>query len=94
MALYTMILEYRQGSYVSQVEARSEAEAVKKWVACVEIDAAYGLTEKSRPLLTSQFPEDRAVALTGIKNVWCCTARLRGNLALLDIIKTASRRRW
>ena len=88
MALFTFILDYRGGTYVQQVESEAEMGAVEKWVRLVNLDEIQGLTAKSRTLLTEGFLGQQPTPLSQQTNVWCLSARLRGSLALVHVVKT------
>ena len=88
MPLYTFIMEYAGGTYVSQVTASSPKSACVKWAQ--EMDAAQvsGLGRKSKETLIEEMKAEAPVALDGLANSWCATARIRGGLALINIVQT------
>jgi hypothetical protein len=79
LAKFTLILEFRGGTYISQVTASSPKNALKKLT--VGNDKR---TNVFRALL-DQVP----VAIEGVKNCWCSTASYRAQFALVNIVKTA-----
>jgi hypothetical protein len=89
--LYTVVLEYRGGTYISQVLGPSLSAALKQWAnALNENDLAnWGL---SRPELTEVIEDDPAL-LDGCINAWCLTG-LSGSeeLILLNVVATIGAR--
>jgi hypothetical protein len=92
MRLYTVILEYDGGTYISQVRASDETEAVKAW-AKVFWEENY-IPKTSRYLANAVYKEIqndwiKPIALSGVVAVWCLTASFRRKIALLNIVKTS-----
>ncbi|ESQ89003.1 hypothetical protein ABAC460_14580 [Asticcacaulis sp. AC460] len=87
---YTVVCDVRGGTYVSQVQAADEVEAVRLW-------AAQLLAEKPVPEVSSEVARnvlktlvrDPPVALTGLVGVWCFTALVGDNLVLGNIVLSA-----
>lgn len=88
MALFTVILEFDGGTYISQFQAVSSDDAAVK-----HADYLVGLTGMStlstRRRLANGLLADRPVAIEGVRKVWCCSASVRGKLALVNIVETA-----
>lgn len=87
MALFTAILEVEGGTYVAQVHATNERDALAEYSKRL-INYSIG-TKAMRRALSKRLNEDTLVELSGVKNVWCCSANLSQKLALLNIIETA-----
>jgi len=81
MALFTIILEYRKGTYIRQVRGASPISAWRKAVGQFDF-----LSPSAKRRLTNE--ADPVVTVEGKKRVWCITASLRGGLALAHIIET------
>lgn len=88
MAHFTFIFDYRGGTYVQQVESETETDAVGEWIRLVNLDEIQGLTAKSRTLLSEGFLGQELTPLSQQTSVWCLSARLRGSLALVHLVKT------
>ena len=88
MALYTFIMDFDGGTYISQVSGSGIAEAKKKWGGrrFTEIPR---LTPTARDEIRSGMSNGSAVALEGLKNAWCTSFTLRNKLALVNIVKTS-----
>ena len=89
MNLYTIIFEYREGTYISQVKAKDESNALGKWGESLDCDSIAFMGEKLKTKLNEQIAEELLdsppVLLDGTKNVWCAGLLLFG---LVNIIKT------
>jgi hypothetical protein len=88
MALYTFIMEYAGGTYISQVKAPSPKSACVKWAQKLGDTEVEGLGPKGRNSLIEQMKEESPVALGGVSNVWCNSALVRGELALINLVRT------
>jgi hypothetical protein len=90
MALFTFILGYRGGTYISQVEAEEVKRALSKWVDEVDLDVMFGLTNRSREHFRASFTEFEfhPVAISEVLNVWCVSTVVRGKFASVNIVKT------
>jgi hypothetical protein len=89
MSLYTFIMDYKGGTYISQIEEVSLKTACNKWAKQLNTNEIYGLGEKSKALLKMLSLEEEIVAINGLNNVWCFTAFIRNSLVLVNIVKTA-----
>ena len=86
--LFTFVLDFRGGTYLSQVQAASVNPACLQWVQELDIKSIYGLGPKSHSWLMEQMPEKLPVSMNGLQNVWCVAVLIRGHLALIHIIQT------
>lgn len=83
--LYTLICDFDGGTYVSQVRARNEQEAVKLWARLVERERPLG--DASDDIGRHVVRDDSSsVLLEGLTNVWCLTGEIGGRLLLLNIV--------
>lgn len=91
--IYTFIMDYAGGTYVSQVEALSPLEALKVWAMSLDAAGIFGLGALGKKQLVKQATEETpAVApLDQLINAWCWTAIARNNLALVNIVGTRKR---
>lgn len=93
MQLYTFILDFAGGTYISQVNAPSPTSASVKWAKELDISGLKGIGIKNKESLIKQIKEEQPQPLEGILNTWCMTACLRGGLALINIVQTDSEER-
>jgi hypothetical protein len=88
MALFTVILEFDGGTYISQFQAASAHNAAMKHVAHV-IGIKRMSTPVNRRRLADGLSGENPVAIEGVRNVWCCSATVGKKLALVNIVKTS-----
>jgi hypothetical protein len=88
MPLYTFIMEYAGGTYVSQVTASSPKSASVKWAQRLDVSQVSGLGQKSKESLIEEMKADVPLTLTGLSNSWCATALIRGEFVLINIVQT------
>jgi hypothetical protein len=90
MPLYTFVLDFAGGTYISQVNAPSTTSASVKWAKELDIFGLKGVGRKNKESLINQMKEEEPQRLDGLINAWCVTATLRGGLALINIVQTES----
>lgn len=89
VSLYTFIMDYLGGTYVSQVRAHNENEAMVLWAEKLETDEIKGLTLDDKAIIIKNgFDDNEAVLLTGLENVWCFGILTKRGFALINFIKT------
>ena len=88
MHLYTFIMEYAGGSYVSQVKASSPKAACVKWAKALDAGKVVGLGQSSKLALIKEIKEEVPVAIQNTLGVWCVTVLVRGKLALITFVQT------
>jgi hypothetical protein len=88
MALFTVILEFGGGTYISQIRSASVRGTVCKYASqLVEDQEIPGTAAKKS--LAAVLRQDIPISITGVHNVWCCSASVGKKFALLNIIQTA-----
>jgi hypothetical protein len=94
MNLYTIIFDYRGGTYISQVEAEDENQALILWGQNINPEEIQFLGKKLKEKLNKEIHEmlyeieSGPTPINGVKNCWCAGIFLSG---LVDIIKTAKK---
>jgi hypothetical protein len=92
--LYTVVMEYGGGTYVSQIDASSVEQALRLWAAKLDAGAVAGLDHEGKVELVDDIEEElsnggQPVPLTGLVNAWCASAWISGRgLMLINIIAT------
>ncbi len=75
---FTLIADYKGGTYISQVRANSPEEAVIIWAENLDTKSIAGFKSKSKAKLIEQLQQqlegDAPVLLDGLKNAWCTSA--------------------
>jgi hypothetical protein len=88
MALFTVILEFDSGTYVSQFKAASAHAAAVKHAA--HLFSIKGMsTSLNRKRLADRLSLEQPIAIRGVRNVWCCSASVGRRLALVNIVATS-----
>jgi hypothetical protein len=88
LSLFTVVLEYGGGTYISQAAGEDAKAALLAWLS--------GLLEndlrewKLRRHELQAAVENGCVALSGLTNVWCTSSSAAGGLLLINIIATRS----
>jgi hypothetical protein len=89
MALFTFVLDYAGGSYVSQVNATSWEHAPGVWAGKLEVGEVQGIGPESLARLRASVKDETPVELAGLWCVWCFSIQVRGKLALVNYVHTA-----
>jgi len=85
--LYTFILEFHGGTYISQTNATNLTGAINAWIA-VHSEDDLATRKLSRSKLHLMVEENIPIALDGATGVWCITETIDGHFALLNIVDT------
>ena len=88
MPLYTFVLEFRGGTYISQFEGETAHDAALVWANNLKTREIAHLRKKHKKLLLAELNENSLVKLSGVKNVWCDSFLIGKHLALLNIVQT------
>ena len=88
MALFTFVLEFDGGTYISQFRALSAHRAVGEYAARMLRDKGVA-TLSMRRRLAAALSAETPVTIEGVRNVWCCSASIGKKFALLNIVATA-----
>jgi len=90
MSLFTMLLEFGGGTYISQIRATSARIAARKHATqLVGNKVIASLAVRKR--LAQDLLKDEPVAIEGVPNVWCCSASVGRKFALVNIVATVER---
>jgi hypothetical protein len=88
--LYTCILDFKGGTYITQVNVPAIDQALSAWVETVDTTKIEGLTTSMKKQLMSEIAVEKPSMIEGVKNVWCTTFLLEENLALVNLIETVA----
>ena len=89
MRLYTFILDFRGGTYISQFKGINVETAMLNWAYELDTKPIAHLRKKHMKKIRKNLGEDILVEITGTKNVWCHSFLLGKHLALLNIVGTS-----
>jgi hypothetical protein len=90
VSLYTIVLEFGGGTYVSQTNADNKESALSSWCKTIRTDLDFG--PDSCPLAEGIEQEANPAGLClldGLQSAWSFTTLLKGQLILGHVIKTA-----
>jgi len=91
MSLYTLIIDFDGGTYVTQSDAVNTLDAPKNCIANWDIsDLQDVLTEQDKSIILTELREEEFIPLKGIKNVWCGGVHLHQHFLTLNLVKTES----
>jgi hypothetical protein len=88
LPLYTLILDYEGGTYISQRRALDPRQAFLEWISSIITDE---IAERESIAVAQAFEhrEDEVlVPIDALTNVWCVACSNDIGLALLNIIQT------
>jgi hypothetical protein len=91
-SLYTIVLEFGGGTYVSQARADNQESALSSWCKTIRTDLDFG--PDSCPLaegIEEEANAARLFLLNGLQSAWSFTTLLKDQLILGHVIKTAPR---
>lgn len=89
--LYSFIMAYDEGFYISQVYAATEHEAMRVWLNTLDVKPIDNFSEKDKKrLIAEDFFDENPILISGCANIWCITLKIRKNkmLAMINIVKT------
>lgn len=86
--LYTFVLEYKGGTYISQIEASTPRNALIKWSANLRVDEVAGLGEKTKRELRTAAKSEVPVAVKTMINTWCWIPLTERVAVFVNFMKT------
>ncbi|MFD2717535.1 hypothetical protein ACFST9_02340 [Hymenobacter monticola] len=93
MDLFTIVMDFNGGTYVSQVRADDEIDALQAWSLNLNHKEISGLGEKLKSQIISEIETDsevtKPVLLEGTINTWGTFFSIRGRKIFVHLVKTA-----
>jgi len=91
--LYTVVMEYRGGTYVSQVQAQDVDGALHSWAAALDVLGIAEFDERGKADLIKEIETQflngvGPVPLRGLASAWCTSASISGSWMLINLIAT------
>jgi hypothetical protein len=89
MPLYTFFLDYKGGTYISQIRAASPSKATEAWARKLKRMTIQGMGDKSKERLAQELSDEVPIPIDGLERTWCSTALIQGQLVLINLVETA-----
>jgi hypothetical protein len=88
MPLFTFIMEYRGGTYLSQIRADTHHAAPAVWAAAGDWSPLPKSGKKFQVKLFAEIANNEPEPVEGLANTWCIPALIGKRLALIHFIQT------
>lgn len=88
MKKYTFILDFRGGTYISQVESKNIATALNSWARVLDTRSIKYWGQSAKAELINLLEYEEAKPLTGMDNVWCFSGILRVGFFIVNIVES------
>lgn len=88
MEFYTFLMQFRGGTYISQVESKNLSEATKSWVKQLNIEEIKYLGEKGKIEMIKEAENFELFALDTLKNIWFFCFRIKAGFIMVNVVKT------
>lgn len=86
--LYTFLLSFNGGIYISQKVATSPKKALIDWSESLNIKEIEGLGEKKKAMIIKEAKQENPTPIKEIRNVWCSMFLSGKNLAVINYVQT------
>lgn len=92
MPLYTIIMEFKSGTYVSQAESDTPGQVCIESVRQLDIEQVTGMTEslKEQILKDLSKKDNNPTPLKGLKNAWYTFGSTDDGLVEFNVVHTVS----
>lgn len=87
--LYTFILDWNDGTYISQLKATSINHSIEKWSANID---TYGIdlpNDFNKDAFLNSVENESIVSVSNTRSVWCITPDINDEIAIVHIVQTA-----
>ena len=88
MKFFSFVMEFRGGTYISQIYASSHLEAPLKWAHSLEIQDIPFMGPKSHAELIRCLSEQEPTPLAGLRNAWCLHSLVSTGSVLIHYFET------
>lgn len=87
--LYTLIINYLDGTYIYQTMAQDELNAFSIWVNSINDKTYEGIDKTDLKNIITKIENDPPQLISGAFNCWCADIpNFKGNYLSINIIKT------
>ena len=92
MSLYTFIMEFENGTYLSQVRAESIENTRFEWIENLDVASIEHFEESDKAYILENIYDDSPTEIENLINVWCLTLLTENDkLAILNIVQTGEK---
>jgi hypothetical protein len=89
MEVYTFIMDYLGGTYISQIEANDIKNAMHKWIKDLLVEEIEGFTENDRRrIIEDNFIDEEPTLLNGLSNTWHFLVLTKKGTGFVNFVKT------
>ena len=90
MPLYTFIMDYRGGTYISQLRAPTPLSALRAWARRLDESEVWGMGKAGKDKLLEEMLDDInvPVPVSGVKHTWCSSALVRNQHMGINFVQT------
>lgn len=90
MPTYTFIMEFRGGTYISQVSAENIEQGLVNWCNDLKIDEIKFFGKKTKENIRAVLEEEynTPTPLESVANVWHFSIRIKVGFLFINIVKT------
>ncbi|MVT09140.1 hypothetical protein [Chitinophaga tropicalis] len=89
MELYTFLMEFRGGTYISQFNAGKLQEAVLLWTEHLEIKEIKYLSEKGKAEIKEKIKSKEPIKIRDRKNIWFFCMSIKMGFVAVNVVKTS-----
>jgi hypothetical protein len=90
MNLYTFILDYLGGTYISQIESNDEISAMNVWIDQLDVDLIQGFSNKDKnKIIENKFDDELPTLLNGLVNTWHFLIKTKKGNGYVNFVKTS-----
>jgi hypothetical protein len=89
-SIFTLIVDYDGGTYISQWSATSPKRALVKWARSFDFSVIPRVKNSWLEDLRTHIARERPVRISGTKAVWCESGALGNKLMIINIVRTAT----
>jgi hypothetical protein len=87
--LYTLIINYLEGTYIYQTMAQDEVDATSIWVNTINDKTYEGIDKTDSKNIITKMENDPPQLISGALNCWCADIpNFKGNYLSINIVKT------
>jgi len=87
--LYTFIMEFNGGTFISQVTAPDHTSAIESWATSLNPDEIKGFLASMKSEILRDMCEESPTLLNGLTNVWCIFFITKLGSCLIHYVETA-----